>query len=114
MQYIGIGVFQPAYPSSSRKPWRFNIWTSILDANTGHYYFYNAATGESSWTQPEEYQKAGANQWERRMSTVGDPYFVPADGAESASAESSPALPPSDESDAWEQRFDPASGHAYY
>ena len=29
------------------------VWQRFLDTATGHYYFINAETGESSWTKPE-------------------------------------------------------------
>lgn len=34
------------------------IWQQYLDSSTGHFYYWNSQTGESTWTEPPSFKQA--------------------------------------------------------
>lgn len=105
-------------------------WTEHVDPQSGHTFYYNAATGETSWTKPapaaQEQQPAplslaggGAvpQDWTEHVDPAsGNKFYYNAKTGETSwvqPVQAQPAASPASASE-WTENIDPASGQKYY
>ena len=100
-------------------------WSQHVDPATGHHYYINSITNETSWTKPNEFgdQEHEIKQVDpetRSQAAQGSEHMQTQDPnntiAESPLAQDDPGatLLPVEQSGEWSQHVDPATGHHYY
>jgi len=51
-------------------------WEAVFDENSGHYYYSNSETGETTWTRPSDYVSRAQDFEERYDAASQLPYFL--------------------------------------
>jgi plastin-1 len=100
-------------------------WAKFHDDATGRDYWYNATTGDTTWTNPEEAGGSAADWEEMFDEASGRNYFYnkvtgesswtkPGEGADGTAATASGAVKPRPGAMRWIERKDPATDRTFY